>query len=118
MSHYKQSISTANPIVRFSYHMKGVDLFPDEELNQKFSPYIVIKKLKDTLSPSEWKSFSEKVLLIHAKNDKIIPFLNFEENISILDLPDEKQLILRKGGHMQKKNELALVGATLKFFNS
>ena len=118
MSHYKQSISTANPIVRFSYHLKGVDLFPDEELNQKFSPYIVIERLKDTMSPSEWSKFSEKVLLVHAKNDKIIPFVNFEENTSILDLPDEKQLILRKGGHMQKKNELALVGTTLRFFNS
>ena len=117
MSHYKQSISTANPIVRFSYHLKGVDLFPDEEINQKFSPYVVIERLKDTMSPSEWKNFSEKVLLIHAKNDKIIPFLNFEENTSILDLPEEQQLVLRKGGHMQKKNELALVGATLQFFN-
>ncbi len=118
MSHYKQSISTANPIVRFSYHLKGVDLFPDEELNQKFSPYIVIERLKDTMSPSEWRKFSKKVLLVHAKNDKIIPFINFEENTSILNLPDERQLVLRKGGHMQKKNELALVGATLGFFNS
>ena len=118
MSHYKQSISAANLIVKFSYFMKGVDLSPDEDLDQKLSPYIVIERLKNTLSQAEWKRFSEQVLLIHSKNDKIIPYINFEENISILELPDEKQLILRKGGHMQKKNELALVGATLKFFNS
>ena len=79
---------------------------------------MVIEGLKNTLSQDEWKKFSEKVLLIHSENDKIIPFINFAENKSILELPDEKQLILKKGGHMQKKNELALVGATLKFFNS
>lgn len=117
MSHYKKSISAANIIVKFSYHMKGVNLFPDDDLNQNFSPSIVIERLKNTLSPKEWKIFSDKILLIHAKNDKIIPFINFEENNSILNLSDEKQLILRKGGHMQKKNELALVGATLRFFN-
>jgi predicted alpha/beta-fold hydrolase len=118
MSHYKQNISAANLIVKFSYYMKGVDLSPDEIVDQKFSPYLVIEGLKSTLSQTEWQRFSEKVLLIHSKNDKIIPFINFEENKSILELSDEKQLILRKGGHMQKKNELALVGATLKFFNS
>ena len=118
MSHYKQNLSNANAIVKFSYHMKGVDLFPDEDVNQKLSPYLVIERLKKTLSQAEWKKFSEKVFLIHSENDKIIPFINFEENKSILELPDEKQLILRKGGHMQKKNELALVGATLKFLNS
>lgn len=118
MSHYKQSISAANIIVKFSYYMKGVDLFPDEDVNQNFSPYLVIERLKDTLSQAEWQRFSEKVLLVHSKNDKIIPYINFEENKSILELTDEKQLILRKGGHMQKKNELALVGATLKFLNS
>lgn len=118
MSHYNQSISAANIIVKFSYYMKGVDLSPEEIIDQKFSPYMVIEGLKNTLSQAEWQRFSEKILLIHSKNDKIIPFINFEKNKSILELPDEKQLILRKGGHMQKKNELALVGATLKFFNS
>jgi len=118
MSHYKENISAANLIVKFSYHMKGVNLNPDEELNQKFSPFIVIEKLKNALSQTEWEKFSEKVLLIHSKNDKIIPFVNFEENKSILDVPIQKQLVLKKGGHMQKKNELALVGATLNFFNS
>jgi hypothetical protein len=118
MSHYKKSISAANIIVKFSYFMKGVNLFPGEYVNQKFSPYLVIEGLKNILSQSEWKKFSQKVLLIHSKNDKIIPYINFEENISILELSDEKQLIIRKGGHMHKKNELILVGATLKFFNS
>ncbi len=117
MSHYKKSISAANIIIKFSYFMKGVDLSPNENIDQKFSPYLVFKRLKNTLSQAEWNKFSQKVLLIHSKNDKIIPYLNFEENISILELPDENRLILKKGGHMQKKNELALVAATLNFFN-
>ena len=117
MSHYKKSISAANIIIKFSYFMKGVDLSPNEDIDRKFSPYLVFKRLKTTLSQTEWNKYSQKVLLIHSKNDKIIPYINFEENKSILELPNEKQLIFKKGGHMQKKNELALVGATLNFFS-
>lgn len=118
MSQYKNSISAANIIIKFSYFMKGVNLFPDENLNRKISPYLAINQLKKTLSQAEWKNLSERIMLIHSKNDKIIPYINFEENKSILQISDNRQLILEKGGHMQKKNELALVGATLKFFNS
>ncbi|MFX0126413.1 MAG: alpha/beta hydrolase, partial [Candidatus Hodarchaeota archaeon] len=117
MSHYKQSISTSHLIVKFIYYLKGVDISPTDEKNQQLSPYLVLEKFKSTLSPEEWEEFSKRVLLIHSRNDKVIPFLNFEENRSLLELSEDNVLILRKGGHMQKKNELALVGAVLKFFN-
>ena len=74
------------------------------------------EKIKSTLSQDDWKKFSKRVLLIHSRNDNVIPFLNFEENKSLLELSEENVLVLRKGGHMQKKNELAIVGAVLNFF--
>ena len=117
MSQYKQSISTSNLIVKFIYFLKGVDISPNDEINQQLSPYIVLEKIKSTLSPDDWEKLSKRVLLIHSRNDKVIPFLNFEENKSLLELSEENVLVLRKGGHMQKKNEVALVGAVLKFFN-
>jgi len=118
MSFYRQNIPKYNPLVLFSYFIKGVKLFPNEEENTKLSPYLVFKKLKEGLSSEDWKLFSQKVMLIHCKNDKIIKFKNFKENRTILETPEKNLLTLRKGGHSQKKNELALVGATLKFFNS
>jgi hypothetical protein len=98
--------------------MKGVELFPDDETNNNFSPYYVIKEAKRKSSPAEWKELSERVFLIHSKNDKIIKFINFEDNLSLLDLPNRNVLVLTKGGHMQKKNELTLVGTTLRFLKS
>ncbi len=118
MSKYKESLSRSNPIVKFIYHLKGINTNPSEKLNQKISPYFVIERVKNSLSKPEWKEFSEKVFLIHSKNDKVIPFQNFVENKSILELPEKNVLIFKKGGHMHKKNELALVGATLNFLNS
>jgi pimeloyl-ACP methyl ester carboxylesterase len=118
MSNYKKTISEANAIIKFSYFMKGLNFSPDDELNHKISPYLMIEQAKGNLSQPEWKKLSQRIMLIHSKNDKIIPFNNFEENRALLELPDENQLIFDKGGHMLKKNELALVGATLNFLKS
>lgn len=117
MSDYKKNILESNLIVKSSYFMKGINLSPDDVENRKLSPSIVIKDIRNSLSEDEWKQFSEKVLLIHTRNDKIIPFKNFEENCIILESSYKNQVILSKGGHTQKKNELVLVGATLRFFN-
>ncbi len=118
MSNYKKNMPKYNLLVMFSYFIKGVKLFPNEEENKKLSPLVVFKTLKEQMSDEEWKSFSNRVMLIHCKNDKIIKFKNFKENKMILESPEENLLVLKKGGHSQKKNELALVGASLKFFNS
>ena len=57
-------------------------------------------------------------MLIHCINDRVIKFKNLKENKMILESPEENILILKKGGHSQKKNENVLVGATLKFLDS
>lgn len=118
MSYYKQNMPKRNAIIMLKYFLKGVPLFPTEDANKKLSPYLVIEQVKNQLSKEDWNEFSKKVLLIHTKNDKVIKINNFYQNRSLLESSKEIQLVLRKGGHSQKKNELILVGASLDFFSS
>ncbi len=116
ISNYKENLTEASSLLKFTYSIKGVNISPKNDINQKLSPYLVMESIKNNLSKKEWKIFSQKVLLIHAKNDKVIKFKNFQQNKLLLETSD-RNLILKKGGHSQKKNELALVGASIRFFN-
>ena len=118
MSNYKHNLPKYNPIIMLSYLIKGVKLFPNEIENDKLSPYSVIKNSKQTLSADNWSKLSERVFLIHAKNDKVISFKNFQENVKLLNLSQQNTLILNSGGHTQKKNELVIVASSIKFLNS
>jgi alpha/beta superfamily hydrolase len=118
MSRYKKNLPKYNLILILSYLMKGVKLFPSEEENKRFSPSLIIKNAKNSLSPEKWEIASKRVMLIHSKNDRVIRFTNFKENSQILGSPKKNSLILRKGGHSHKKNECSLIGATLNFLNS
>jgi len=118
MSNYRQNLPKYNPVVMLSYLMKGVNVHPNNKKNFKLSPHAIIKAIKNEVAKDKWKNFSKKVYLIHSRNDRVIKFKNYEENVSILESPPENQLILKKGGHSMKKNELILVGASLNFFNS
>ena len=115
---YMRSDARYNPIFMLSYLMKGVKLFPNTEEDNRLSPYLLIKNAKKELSLEQWNIFSRRIMLIHCKNDRVIKFKNFKENKMILESPEKNVLILKKGGHSQKKNESVLVGATLKFLNS
>jgi len=118
MSYYKQNIPKYNPIIMFSYFLKGVKLFPNEDENKMLSPYLLIQNAKNELTLEEWKILSKRVMLIHSINDRVIKFKNFKENKMLLESPEKNLLILKKGGHSHKKNETALVGTILKFLNS
>jgi len=118
ISDYKQNLPKFNLILLIRYFFKGIKLFPTDEENEKLSPFIVMNKIKQTLPEEEWKTFSKRVLLIHCRNDKIIKLRNFEENSNLLNISEQNKLILRKGGHTNKKDELILVGVSLRFFNS
>ncbi|MHA1233504.1 MAG: alpha/beta hydrolase [Promethearchaeota archaeon] len=118
MSNYKQNLPKYNLIVMLSYLIKGVKLFPNREENEILSPYIVIEQFKNLISAEDWENYSQKVFLIHAKDDRIIKFKNFKENVALLGITEKNTLILKKGGHTQKKNELLLVAASIEFFNS
>ena len=118
ISNYKQNLPKYNPIIMLSYLLKGVKLFPNNAENEKLSPYSVIKKSKRLISDDLWDNFSKRIFVIHARNDKIISYKNFQENVKLLNLSEQNTLVLTKGGHTQKKNELLLVAASLKFLNS
>ena len=117
ISKYRENIKISKRMAKFSYLMKGINLKPNDDVNEQLSPYFIIKNLKNNFSQEEWKKFSSRVLLIHSRNDRIIPFKNFEENREILELSAENQLIMNKGRHIYKKDELAIVGAIFKFLN-
>ena len=116
ISKYRENILKSKRMVKLSYRLKGINLKPSETENRNLSPYVIIKTLKAKINKEEWIKLSNRVFLIHAINDKVIPFKNFEENRDILELSAENLLIMEKGGHMLKKDEHALVGATLRFF--
>ncbi len=117
MSYYKQNIPKYNPVIILSYLLKGVKLFPKPNENSKISPYIVINNEK--ADPKQnWEKLSSRVMLIHCRNDRVIKFKNFLENKLILESPEKNLVVLKKGGHSQKKNECVLVGVTLSFLNT
>ncbi|MFX1379127.1 MAG: alpha/beta hydrolase [Promethearchaeota archaeon] len=118
MSHYKQNIPKYNLIIMLSYIMKGVKLFPNAKEDNLLSPFLLMKKVKEEITSEEWEKLAKRVMLIHCKNDKVIKFKNLKENILILEPPKKNIIILKKGGHSQKKNESILIGATLNFLNS
>jgi pimeloyl-ACP methyl ester carboxylesterase len=117
ISIYKENLPRYNPLVMLNYFLKGVRLFPTQEENDKLSPYLIIKSLRDKIEQSEWKKLASRVMLIHSKNDQIISFKNFTEICDILKLPEKNKIILEKGGHTHKKNELILTACTLDFLN-
>lgn len=118
ISNYRKNLPRFNVIVMLSYFLKGVKVFPKREENLKLSPSIIINQIKKNVPEEKWRNLCKRVLLIHSKNDKIIKMINFEENAEVLDLPEENKLVINKGGHTHKKNELILVGRSLKFLES
>ncbi len=118
ISNYRRNIPKYNPIVLLSYLFKGVKLFPNPEENYRLSPYLFIRKAKENLEFDQWNRLSRKVMLIHCKNDRVIKYINLKENKMILEPPRKNLVVLKRGGHSHKKNELILVGAILNFLNS
>ncbi len=116
VSDYRKNTPKFNPFIVLYYLLKGVNLLPSKEKNQHLSPYLLFQTIKKNSSKEEWKTLSEKVFLIHCKNDRVIKFRNFKENRAILETPIERQVIFKKGGHSFKKNEIELLGASLHFF--
>ena len=115
ISNYRKNLPRYNIIALLSYLIKGVKLLPKKEMNEKLSPLFQIKKVKNESTDEKWQKLSKRVLLVHSKNDRIIKLINFIENRDALELPLENQLILNKGGHNLKKNELILQGVSIQF---
>ncbi len=117
ISIYKKNLPRYNPFIIINYFLKGVRLFPKEQENIKLSPYLIFKELYSKMNKEDWKRLISRVMLIHSENDRIIKFKNFKENSRILSLPAYNKVVLKKGGHTHKKNELMLVACTLEFLD-
>lgn len=118
---FREDIPHFNPIVWLRYFFKGMHQFPNEETNLAISPYHVIKNFKTqnfSGSDAKWKEFTKKVMLVHAKNDRIVKFKNFIKNKALLELSEKNTLVFKKGGHLLKKNELSIVTYALNFFKN
>lgn len=63
----------------------------DVETNRKMSPAFCIERDNDDKN--------HRALLVHARNDIVVPFSEFERNRDALDLPREQTLVFEKGNH-------------------
>ncbi|MHA1804180.1 MAG: alpha/beta hydrolase family protein [Promethearchaeota archaeon] len=117
VANFRKTFQRLNPILKLRYYIRGNILKIRKEQNLELSPVLKLKIYKKQVKPQEWKKLVERLLLIHAKNDKITKFFNFEELISFLDVPPSNQILFKKGGHLQKKNELLIVASIIEFFN-
>ncbi len=118
ISNFREIIEQFNFIVKLNYFLQGVNLNPSKKLNQDISPNLVLKACKKEINPTTWKSLAKRTFIIHAKDDRIIKFPNFKENVDVMEIPESNQLVLETGGHTQKRNELIIMAAILRFFNA
>ena len=79
-----------------------------DEMNLRISPEFVINGSKTDLN--------SRVLLVHAKNDKTISFIECEKNRKALNSPEENVLFFENGGHAMFHQELSIVASALRFF--
>ena len=70
--------------------------------------YIVIKQFKNLISDEKWAQYSQRVFLIHARNDKIIKFKNFKEALDFVNKVGEiaeNMDVLKKHGIMVDRDD-------------
>lgn len=118
IANYSLASNTLNPIFKISYYLNRVNLNPSPEENYELSPALIIEDCRQTLSEEEWSYLSNRVYLIHNKNDRVIKFENFEVLRNLLELTDENVFVSKFGGHSHQKNEIKLVAVILKFLES
>jgi len=86
--------------------MHGLQPISTEELNQVGDPKYYLSKPGNA-----------QVLLIHAKNDKIVRFHNFEKNVARFHLPPDHTLVFEKGGHSLYRLECMILAQVIKWLD-
>ena len=101
------------------YSFFAVDIYPNDEENSKISPIYIIENIKERFlkeneSGINWhRFFNDRLRLIHCINDKIIYFHNFLNLVRVTGLDPENYYVFKKGGHMFKMYELALLSSII-----
>ncbi len=103
-------------IQRLNYRVRGINPYPEEELNRQISPYFLFEKMKQDLSKNDWKNYTNsKILLIHSITDGLIEVDKCEQNAKILNLSGQNVILFETGNHNQIKNELGIISAIHNF---
>ncbi len=79
-----------------------------DEFNRSVSPEYIVDPKRAELN--------KRVFLVHAKNDPLIAFSEFEKLRAALNLPNNQVLALEHGGHIMMRQELLITAEALRFF--
>ncbi|MHA1999163.1 MAG: alpha/beta hydrolase family protein [Promethearchaeota archaeon] len=107
-----------NPIALIRYAFKGKLFFIGSKVNEMVSPLYFIRDLRKKYSDT--RNFhdlvSNKVFLCHARDDRLVSFPNFRDNMEALELDEKNYFIFNSGGHLLLKKEAILLGLMLEHF--
>ncbi|GAB4308634.1 MAG: hypothetical protein Kow0069_07100 [Promethearchaeota archaeon] len=98
--------------LKLRYAFYGVPQHPTEDVNRAISPVHVVADLRRRWSGEvPWeRHVNQKLLLVHAKNDKIIPASRLEQNVAAAGLHGDNHFTFRRGGHTFLRQETKVVG--------
>ena len=98
----------------------GVPFNPPEHINEILSPAIQLKnKAKNFGSAEKWQQYiGEKLYLIHARNDHIIPLDNFYLNLKNSQIGVDNWVMTNRGGHIFRKFEPLVIASIIKGLNA
>lgn len=79
-----------------------------EKTNKAVSPAYHLEKNNDALN--------RRVLIMHAKNDMIVPFYSFESIKEVLNPPEDRYLVFKKGNHGFFLQHTTIYAKAMSFF--
>ncbi|MEX2683749.1 MAG: alpha/beta hydrolase family protein [Candidatus Sigynarchaeota archaeon] len=108
-----------NPFATFRYLFKGELLYVSRESNKLVSPVHYFESLARDLGGKDKvvALARDKLFLCHARNDTMIGFDNFVENVRWLQLPKTNQISFKKGSHFMLRKEPILIGLACHHFS-
>ncbi|MDD1777763.1 MAG: alpha/beta fold hydrolase [Candidatus Helarchaeota archaeon] len=102
----KKGITTSIFWVKLLLRGSGLNFNVTADFNQLISPKYYLQR------PSK-----AQVFLIHAKDDRLVEFHNFEKNVALLHLPADHTLVFERGGHSLYRLECMIVAQIIKWLN-
>ncbi|MFX0101667.1 MAG: alpha/beta hydrolase [Candidatus Hodarchaeota archaeon] len=111
---------TADWWMKKSYEWSQLEMKPSNLQDFIVSPEFHLDKQFGFFNRPVWAGIeknAEKIFLIHAKNDVVIPYWNFLENIKKLNLPENHYLGLNRGNHWFIRQEHLLIGQIISWLN-
>nr|MDO8111006.1 alpha/beta fold hydrolase [Candidatus Sigynarchaeota archaeon] len=108
-----------NPFTLLRYLFKGELLYVSRQRNLKVSPvHYALRIAQDCGGQQNLQALvNEKLFMCHARNDTLVGYDNFKENVRAFSLPPSNQFIFKKGSHLLVRKESILIGLMYRFFN-